>query len=179
MAVPAHRLKALTQELPMLSESINAASALQYQPITTVYLQYAPTVSLPRPMTGLLGGYGQWVFDRGPLTHQAGLLAVVISAEGPHGAFSQGELAAKIQAELQATFPHLGKPEWTKVITEKRATFACTPNLNRPSQRTALERCYLAGDYTAGEYPSTIEGAVQSGVKCAQLILNDLKETQT
>jgi uncharacterized protein with NAD-binding domain and iron-sulfur cluster len=122
-------------------------------------------------MIGLTGGHVQWVLDRGALDGQHGLLAAVISAEGPHQGLTQEALAAEVTQELAQAFPHLPSPEWHKVIAEKRATFACHPSLPRPAQRTTLTNFYLAGDYTAGDYPATIEGAVRSGVKCAHLIL--------
>ena len=53
-----------------------------------------------------------------------------------------------------------------QTVTDKRATFACTPALRRPGQVVApgLLAC---GDYIAGPYPATLEGAVQSGVEAA------------
>jgi uncharacterized protein with NAD-binding domain and iron-sulfur cluster len=57
------------------------------------------------------------------------------------------------------------------VIAERRATFACVPNLARPQNRTPLPDFHLAGDYTASDYPATIESAVRSGVAAARLIL--------
>jgi hypothetical protein len=49
-----------------------------------------------------------------------------------------------------------------RTITEKRATFACTPGLQRPPMAVApgLLAC---GDYVTGPYPATLEGAVRSG----------------
>jgi uncharacterized protein with NAD-binding domain and iron-sulfur cluster len=111
------------------------------------------------------------VFDRGQINHEAGLLCAVISAEGPHQKLDHNELAQRVHDELRATLPDLPQPVWRKVIAEKRATFACSPGLERPGQATPLPNFYLAGDYTAGDYPATIESAVRSGVKCAQLIL--------
>ena len=43
--------------------------------------------------------------------------------------------------------------------------------MTRPENRTAVERLYLAGDYTAGGYPATLESAVRSGVRAAELVL--------
>ena len=94
----------------------------------------------------------------------------MISAEGIHQELSQDELAQKVIAELSAEFGIAEQPAWFKVIAEKRATFCCSPNLQRPSQQTALPRLLLAGDYTAGDYPATLEGAVMSGLKCADVI---------
>jgi uncharacterized protein with NAD-binding domain and iron-sulfur cluster len=124
-------------------------------------------------MIGLTGGHVQWVLDRGALDGQHGLLAAVISAEGRHQTITQEALATEAARELAQAFPDLPAPGWHKVIAEKRATFACRPNLLRPTQRTPLSNFYLAGDYTAGDYPATIEGAVRSGVKCAHLILEN------
>jgi uncharacterized protein with NAD-binding domain and iron-sulfur cluster len=60
------------------------------------------------------------------------------------------------------------------VIVEKRATFACTVGAKRPDQATGLKNYYLAGDYTASDYPATIESAVRSGIRCAKLVVSSL-----
>ncbi|QLG86821.1 FAD-dependent oxidoreductase [Chitinibacter bivalviorum] len=183
------------QASKLLSDSTSIAAATEilsrqlaawpYQPIVTVYLQYEANVSLPQPMLGLSDAISQWVFDRG-VTHTCpGLIAVVISAQGVHSGLSHDDLALAVQEELHQ---RLGLPDLVlqqQVITEKRATFACTPNLVRPANRTASAGFYLAGDYTAGlaamsgkdrgEYPATLEGAVRSGVKAANAVLQDFK----
>jgi uncharacterized protein with NAD-binding domain and iron-sulfur cluster len=146
-----------------------------YQPIYTVYLQYPAEIKLPRAMTGFCNTLSQWVFDREQLCGQAGLMAVIISAEGPHQNLTQQELAERVVAEMKQTFADLPEPLWHKVIAEKRATFACTPNLQRPQMQTSFPNLYLAGDYVAGDdaesdYPATIESAVRSGVACAKAI---------
>ncbi|HEU0219660.1 MAG TPA: hydroxysqualene dehydroxylase HpnE [Gallionella sp.] len=143
---------------------------LQHQPIYTVYLRYPSHVRLPHPMIGLHRRFSQWLFDKGQIAGQHGLLAAVISAEGIHQELPQEQLAQKVIAELREEFGIAGLPEWFKVIAEKRATFTCAPNLQRPPQQTALPSLLLAGDYTAGDYPATLEGAVLSGLRCAGLI---------
>ncbi|MGB8078090.1 MAG: FAD-dependent oxidoreductase, partial [Gallionella sp.] len=127
-------------------------------------------VTLPHPMLGLHRRYSQWLFDKGRIAGEHGLLAAVISAEGIHQELPQEELAKKVIAELRAEFGIAEPPAWYKVIAERRATFCCSPNLQRPSQLTPLPRLLLAGDYTAGDYPATLEGAVISGLKCADVI---------
>lgn len=177
-AVSPFRLMDITQHLSAL-ESVHAScKAMQYQPICTIYLQYAEDLKLAQPMTGLSQGLGQWVFDRGQLYGQHGLIAVVISAEGEHQRLTQDALTGKIIHELAASFSQLSstlaKPLWHKVITEKRATFACTVGLQRPQMAGNIPNFYLAGDYVAGDYPATIEGAARSGAKAAQAIIQSL-----
>ena len=171
IATAARKLKVLTQDLPKLDFVASQAEAYDYQPIYTVYLQYAKHVKLPQPMLGLVDLTSQWIFDRGQLCGQSGLMAVVISAEGNHQKLSQDMLALKVAQELHVAFPQLNKPMWHKVIAEKRATFSCNVNLPRPANVTAYPDLFLAGDYTYADYPATIEGAVRSGVACANLIL--------
>jgi len=164
------RIDRLLAPLPMSRHALELTQNFQYQPIYTIYLQYPVETRLPEVMIGLTGSIGQWVFDRGQLCNQNGLLAVVISAEGKHQKLSQDDLALQIAKELNRAFPQLPKPLWHKVIAEKRATFASTPNLTRPGNKTSLPNLFLAGDYTYPDYPATIEGAIRSGVKCAELI---------
>jgi squalene-associated FAD-dependent desaturase len=150
-------------------------AAFEPEPITTCYLQYAPDVGLDLPFYALIDNpatrhWGQFVFDRRQLdTAQPGLLAVVISASSAAVEQGQEALVAAVAAQLAAVFgrPELAQPGWSKVITEKRATYASTPGLSRPANETALPGLVLAGDYTAGDYPATIEMAVRSGVSAA------------
>ncbi|MEQ1917440.1 MAG: FAD-dependent oxidoreductase, partial [Gallionella sp.] len=161
----------LLDPIAALRNTVAHIEALEQQPIYTVYLQYPEQVRLPCPMLGLHQCVSQWLFDKGQIAAQHGLLAAVISAEGLHQDLSLEALAQKVIAELQREFGISDTPLWYKVIAEKRATFCCSPNLLRPTQQTAEARVLLAGDYTAGDYPATLEGAVISGVRCARLLL--------
>lgn len=153
-------------------------TALEHEPITTCYLQYASDVRLEQPFFALVdealkGHWGQFVFDRGQLdSMSAGLLAVVISASGDATEQGHDALADSVAMQLAGVLndPALARPLWTKVISEKRATFSCTPGIARPTNETALESLVIAGDYTAGDYPSTLEAAVRSGQRAASLI---------
>lgn len=142
-----------------------------YQSITTVWLQYDNSVMLPAPMLGLNGGLVQWVFDRGQLTGDSGLIAAVISVDGPHLEVSREALTATVLRELQDSFKLPATAVWSQTIIEKRATFACVAGIKRPQEKTAAPGLWLTGDYVASDYPATLEGAVRSGVRVAHQIL--------
>jgi squalene-associated FAD-dependent desaturase len=157
---------------------VSSLTSLRHEPITTCYLQYDPPFKLEHPFFALPddpanGDWGQFVFDRGQLdSSHAGLLAVVVSASSDAIELGHQVLAAAITNQLARVFrqPQLATPKWTKIISEKRATFSCTPALIRPGNATALNGLVIAGDYTAGDYPATLESAIRSGVDAARSI---------
>ncbi|MCP5268626.1 MAG: FAD-dependent oxidoreductase [Zoogloeaceae bacterium] len=141
-----------------------------YEPIGTCYLAYPKTTRLPIPMLGLPGPLGQWVFDRGQMDGKNGVIAFVLSAEGGWDEMADDVLAGKLHSELEAAVGKLPSPRWHRMIRERRATFSCRPNLQRPGPATAESGLWLAGDYTYSDYPATLEGAVRSGVIAARAI---------
>jgi len=171
-AVGPHHLPRLLTALPSLAPVCAQVEALHWEPIVTCYLRYSAGTRLPQPMLGLCNGYVHWVFDRGQLDGNDGLFAAVISARGAHSDLTREALANAVHLELKALLPALPEPLDSQVITEKRATFACTPNLSRPTSRTPLPGLLLAGDYVASDYPATIESAVRSGIAAAQAVIN-------
>ena len=130
---------------------------LHFEAITTVYT-WGEHAALTAPMLALRSDAehpAQFVFDRSQLGGPPGLLAWVVSA-------STGERVALQAQVLQQARNQLGlNLQEVQTVVEKRATFACTPALQRPSMHIApgLLAC---GDYVAGPYPATLEGAVRS-----------------
>jgi len=141
-----------------------AGIAYDYEPIATVYLQFRAKTRLPFPLFKQSGKYGQWVVDRGN-----GLLACVLSGHGDWETLDDNDLAAALNDELPVT----ENAYWHKVIREKRATFSCRPGTPRPTCATSHPRVMLAGDYTWADYPATLEGAIRSGLRAANLLLRD------
>lgn len=166
---------------PPLPAAIDALAALAYEPIATVWLGYARAFRLPAPMTRLDDAPGQWAFDRPDVLARAGpgsprlaqLLAVVISAGGPHTALSGDALARAVDAQLRRLDPSLPPCAWSQAIVEKRATYACTRTRPRPAGARLAPGVYLAGDYVDTEYPATLEAAVRSGIAAARAVLAD------
>ena len=143
-----------------------ATADLRFEAIATVYA-YAPQARLPRPMLALRctpAFPAQFVFDRGQLGGPSGLLAFVVSASQG----SREEIQAQVlgQAAQQLQRLNLGPLQVLQTVVEKRATFACTPGLQRPPQLIA-PGLLAAGDYVQGPYPATLEGAVRSGISAA------------
>ncbi|RJG14905.1 hydroxysqualene dehydroxylase HpnE [Massilia cavernae] len=153
--------------------------SFDHEPITTCYLQYPENTRLALPFYALeddreAGHWGQFLFDRGQLdATQAGLLAVVISASSDAASLGHDELCTAVARQVASVLgrPELAAPQWSRAITEKRATFACTPGLVRPGNDIGLPSLFLAGDYTANDYPATLEGAVRSGSAAARAVL--------
>ena len=139
------------------------AQALRFEAITTVYAQGTPHADgrlLPEPMLALPGSAehpAQFVFDRGQLGGPPGLLAFVASASRSERAQTEHQVLEQARRQLG-----LAGLRAVQTVVEKRATFACTPGLRRPEACIA-PGLWACGDYIAGPYPATLEGAVRSG----------------
>lgn len=145
----------------------------QYQPISTVYLQFEGRVRLPAVMTGQAYGCGQWWFDRQALSGEPGLVSVVISAQGAHDTLTRDALREQLLAEMRRHVPDLPPLKASWQITEQRATFAANVGLLRPDVCLGVESAYLAGDWLCADYPATLEGAVRSGIVAARTLMQD------
>jgi len=138
----------------------------QYRAIVNAHFRIAPPKN-SSPMIGVLGGTVEWIFafpDR---------LSVTISGADRLLDQSREELAAVIWREVaQVVGIAADLPPW-QVVRERRATFAATPaeEAKRPGAATKFSNLYLAGDWTDTGLPATIEGAIRSGNRAADLAL--------
>ena len=150
------------------------AEQLRFEPIVTIYLHHAQA-RLPGAMIALAAGPqapAQFVFDHGQLHGHEGLLACVVSGAGQWLEGGMDALCAALLAQMAAAFSDAAWSSKLSVVfraAEKRATFSCTPQLQRPDS-LIVHGLLAAGDYTAGPYPATLEGAVLSGERAAGLI---------
>jgi len=152
---------------PFAPDWAKIAAALRYEPIVTVYVRCAGA-RLALPMVALHAGAqapAQFAFDLGALGGPANVFAFVVSGAREWVDRGLEATAGATLAQAQTAFPAGTWPTPLVVLhvaAEKRATFRCTPGLQRPP--SAINRgLWAAGDYVAGPYPATLEGAVRSG----------------
>jgi hydroxysqualene dehydroxylase len=154
---------------------------LRYEPIATCTLRLDPSTpfSTMAPMLALPPAAadtpaGHWLFHRMLPMENGGAapaLAVVTSAARLALAMPRDEWVAAIIAQVRRVWPQLPEITDRMLIVEKRATFSCVPHAGGIAQRTAHPRIFLAGDYTEAHLPATLEAAVISGKRAAELVI--------
>ncbi|WP_017235470.1 hydroxysqualene dehydroxylase HpnE [Pandoraea sp. B-6] len=138
----------------------------EYRAIVNAHFQVPPPPGCP-PMIGVVNGVSDWIFAFD------GRLSVTISGADHLLDESRESLALRIWDEVARAcqVPATPMPVW-QLVREKRATFAATPaqDKRRPGARTRWRNLALAGDWTATGLPATIEGALRSGNRAADVL---------
>ncbi len=138
----------------------------------SVHFSIEPPFKLA-PVTGLVNGTAQWLF-----AFDGRLAATVYGAQELIDTPAE-DLAARVWAEVAqaANLPAAAMPAY-QVVIDRNATFAALPDQEtlRPGTRTRWNNLMLAGDWTATGLPATIEGAIRSGQKAADTLLNQPME---
>jgi len=137
----------------------------EFRAIVNAHFRIDPPAGFP-PIMGIVNGTAEWIF-----TFKHRLSVTISCADRLLDAAREG-LARQIWDEVAAAagLPH-SMPPW-QIVRERRATFAATPvqNARRPPARTRWRNLFLAGDWTRTGLPATIEGAVRSGYRAADLV---------
>ena len=145
------------------------AAPTGFRAIANVHFRVDPP---PRfgPIVGVVNATSEWVFAFPQR------LSVTISNADRLMKTSREELARTIWREVAAVAGLApgsadALPPW-QIVRERRATFASTPleNARRPGAETKWNNLFVAGDWTATGLPATIEGAIRSGNRAAELI---------
>ena len=101
-------------------------------------------------------------------------IELVISANREFAALSRDQALTRAIAQLAEFFPAVHEANILKsaLIKEVRATFGVPPGIDsaRPSAASPWPNCYLAGDWTATGWPSTMESAARSGYLAAEAL---------
>ncbi len=140
--------------------------------IVNVHFRLSAPADLPAelPILGLIGGTAQWLFVRGDIA------SITVSAgdalaEEPAGTIARktwNDVAKALDRKRDTLPAH-------RIVKEKRATFAQTPEQvrRRPRTRSKFANLYLAGDWIDTGLPATIESAVRSGHMAARAVAGD------
>jgi hydroxysqualene dehydroxylase len=137
----------------------------EFHAIVNAHYRVDPPPGCPA-MIGVVGGTAEWVFSF------KGRLSVTISAADRLLETPRETLARDIWRDVvRATGVADTLPAW-QIVRERRATFAALPQQDRkrPAAETDWNNLVLAGDWTATGLPATIEGAVRSGNRAADLV---------
>jgi squalene-associated FAD-dependent desaturase len=176
-AVPWHVLSGLLPEAWRTQSPFATLAGLGASPIVSVEL-WLDRVVVDRPMVGLRDCDVEWVFDKGRLFGRAGPpqhLAFIASAAIRQSPRPNPELVAIAEAALRRYFPAMKEATVSRslVMREAVATFSCGPEAEalRPEAATQIRGLALAGDWTRTGLPATIEGAVRSGLRAAEVVI--------
>ncbi len=136
-----------------------------FRGIVNTHFRVKPPAQLP-PVLGVINGIAQWIFAR------PDCISVTISDASHLFAMPRQQLAQLLWHDV-AQVSGLSDllPPW-QLVRERRATFAATPeqNARRPRAETPWSNLLLAGDWTATGLPATLESAIRSGYRAADLL---------
>lgn len=164
-----------------LGLDVDPLQAFEPEPIATAWTMW-PAGDAPRLPRWLMldedparRHFGQWSFDRGVIG-AARVAGVVVSAASRIADEAPEAVARGIADQLQQA---VGGPRAAavRVVTERRATFRCTPARPRLACDHYAGRAsglWLAGDWLWPDYPATLESAVRSGQQAASGIVASL-----
>jgi len=174
-AVPPWELARLAEDTPALRPLIDAASRLHWAPIVNLHAWFDRPV-LDGEFAVAVDSPVQAAFDitqsHGGASGR-GVTHIVVSQSAADDWIDRpfDEVSRSLVDALADLFPRVRQAAClrTLVVRHRRATFvpkAGTDRL-RPSAVTPIDGLFLAGDWTLTGWPSTIEGAIRSGIAAA------------
>jgi len=179
--------EALEKLLPLLPRNAEADALaerlkqFQHSPITSVHLWFDREIT-DLTHAALLDTTIQWMYNKSLLygTRANGdgqAIELVISASKSLIAMQRQEIIDLAMQELALFFPEVKDAALLKaaVTKEVRATYSIRPMLDRvrPGARSPWPGAYLAGDWIATGWPSTMESGVRSGYLAAQAVARE------
>jgi glycine/D-amino acid oxidase-like deaminating enzyme len=183
------KVKIVTPHSDLL-ERLERAQLLQSSTISGIHTWW-DRAWLPTPHAAVVGRLCQWVFPKPMLVgaHNSNMpehyYQIVVSASQSlelgiratleSSAATRESWGHTIHDDLAKVFPRVREAKLLrfKVVSDPKAVFSVQPDVlqyRAPAQGSA--RVMLAGDWTRTGWPATMEGAVLSGFRAAELLLN-------
>jgi squalene-associated FAD-dependent desaturase len=166
---------------PAAAELAASMKTLAHWPICSVHLWYDREIT-ELDHAVLLDRDIHWMYHKSrwqPLRNsKASYIELVVSASTEFAALSREQALNRATSQLAEFFPGVARARLVKsaLIKEMRATFGVPPGVDgaRPSAVSPWANCFLAGDWTATGWPSTMESAARSGFLAAEALCASL-----
>jgi zeta-carotene desaturase len=180
LATPFNAVEKLLPDTPDMQPLREAAAHFGSSPITGIHLWFDREIT-PLEHAVLLERTIQWMFQKSKILNtrrtsgeSGSYLELVVSSSKSLVDKPRQEIIDLAIRELAEFFPAVREAKLTKatVVKEVHATFSPAPGSDayRPSHEGPWPRLFLAGDWTATGWPSTMEGAVRSGYGAAEAL---------
>ena len=161
-------------------------AGLTSAPIVNVHIWYDRKV-MEDAFVAFLNSPIQWAFNRsliqGNRNHSGQYVCISLSGAWEYIDAPKDELQKLFEGEMRRAFPPARRATIQKslIIKQPNATFRCVPGISthRPPQETPISNLFLAGDWTDTDWPSTMEGAVRSGVFAARALSERLPHSSS
>jgi zeta-carotene desaturase len=187
LALPFEATAKLLPRMPAADGCESLGSKLQrfeHWPICSVHLWFDREITALDHAV-LLDREIHWMYNKGRIQPWRGscYLELVVSASRTFAALSQEQAIARSVGELAEFFPAIRTARLKKaaMVKEVHATFGVPPGIDssRPTPLSPWPKCFLAGDWTATGWPSTMESAARSGHAAAEAVLASAGEPRT
>lgn len=180
LALPFEAMAKLLPHMPAAAGAEALARQLErheHWPICSVHLWFDREITALDHAV-LLDREIHWMYNKSRLQPWRNLkgsyVELVISASRTFAALTREQAIAQAVSELAEFFPEvaLARLEKAALVKEVRATFGVPPGIDaaRPTSVSPWPNCFLAGDWTATGWPSTMESAARSGHLAAEAL---------
>jgi len=190
LALPFEATAKLIPNLPPAEGAEALAAQIErheHWPISSVHLWFDREIT-DLPHAVLLDREIHWMYNKGRLQPwrnvKGSYLELVQSASRAFAARERNQAIAQAVGELAEFFPAVrtAKLEKAALVKEVRATFGVPPGVDayRPAAiDSPWPNLFLAGDWTATGWPSTMEGAARSGHLAAEALCAAINAPQS
>jgi len=181
LALPFEAMGKLLPEMPLADGADDLACQIErheHWPICSVHLWFDREIT-DLEHAVLLDREVHWMYNQSRLQTERGghYLELVVSATRSFAALKREDAIALALGELEEFFPRVkeAKLEKAALVKEVRATFGVSPGIDsaRPMATAPWPNCFLAGDWCATDWPSTMESAARSGHLAAETLARE------
>jgi zeta-carotene desaturase len=159
---------------------------LEHWPICSVHLWFDREITTLDHAV-LLDRELHWMYNKSRLQPwrkgSGSYLELVVSASRSFAALERKQAIALALSDLAEFFPEVSSARLVKaaLVKEVRATFGVPPGIDawRPVSASPWPNCFLAGDWTATGWPSTMESAARSGHLAAEALSKSIGQPRT